>query len=78
MQEIVVDVREHAGACSEVVERSLQSLGVGTILRRSNSSVRCGNLEDDAGFLVCNRGLRCELIRQCIAPREVDSNLGES
>jgi hypothetical protein len=40
--------------------------------------MRSRDLEQDGGLLVCNRCLRCLLVRESVIPREVDSNLWEA
>lgn len=78
MEEVVVDVREHAGARPEVVEGALEPLGVRPVLLGSDGGVRRCNLEDDGCLLVCEGRLGGELVRECIAPVECDPDLGEA
>lgn len=78
VQEVVINVREHARACAEIVERPLQAFGVGSVLVRRDGGVRCRDLEDDGRFLVCDGRLRDELVRESIPPREVHPDFGEA
>lgn len=78
MQKVVVDVREHTSAGTTVVEGSLETLGVRTVLGCGDGRVCGGYLEDDASLLVRNGGLCRELACECVAPWEVDTDLRES
>ena len=79
MQKVVVDVREHARARAEVVERALEALGiVGPVLRRRDGGVGRRDLEQDRRFFVRDRGLGDELVREGVPPREVDLDFGEA
>ena len=77
MQEIVVDVCEHARGRPEVVECAFEAFGVGPVLGRSNGRVRGRDLEDDGRLLIRDRSLRRELVRERVAPWEVDADFGE-
>ena len=78
VQEVVVDVREHARRRAEVVERALEALGVGPVLRGRDGGVRRRDLEDDGRLLVRDRRLCDELVRERVAPGKVDADLGEA
>ena len=78
MEEVVVDVRQHPGARAEVVERALDALGIGPVLRRRDGGVGRRDLEQDRRLFVRDRGLRDELVREGVSPRKVDLDLGEA
>ena len=78
VQEVVVDVREHPRCRPEVVERALEPLGVGAVLGGRDGGVCRRDLEDDGRLLVRDRRLCDELVRERVAPGEVDADLGEA
>ena len=58
MQEVLIDVREHARTCAEVVKCPLETLWVGTVLRGGDGGMCRGYLENDTCFLVRDGRLR--------------------
>ena len=78
MEKVVIDISEHACSRSEVVEGAFEPLGVGAILGGGDGGVGRSNLKYNGGLLVCDRRLSSQLVGECIAPREVDSDLGEA
>ena len=78
MKEVVVYVCEHACRRAEVVEGAFEPLGVRPILRGGDGGVCRRDLEDDGRLLVRDGRLRRKLVRERVAPRKVDSDLGEA
>ena len=78
MEEVVVDVGEHARRGPEIVEGAFESLGVRPALRGGDGGVRRCDLEDDRSFFVRDGRPGRELVREGIVPREGDLDLRET
>ena len=78
MEEILVDVGEHSGACPEVVVSSFEALRVGSILAGGDGGVGSYDEEDDRSLFVSDGGLSDLFVRESVPPREVDPDLWES
>ena len=77
MQEVVVDIREHARASTRVVESPFETLWIRPVLGCGNRRMRSCDLEDDGRLLVRDGRLRRELVRERVAPREVHPDFRE-
>ena len=73
MQEVLVDVREHAGGSLEGVVRGLEPDILVSVLIRSMTRQDCGYVEDDRTLLIRQRVLRCRFVGKGIEPCAVSA-----
>ncbi len=68
MQEVLVDICEHAGGGLERVVGGLESGLFEAVLVRRMAREHSGNIEDDRSFLECERVLRGGFVRESVKP----------
>ena len=78
MKEVLVDVGEHPGACSEVVVGTFEAFWVGPVLTCCNGGMGGCDEEDDGSLLVGDGGLGDLFVRKSVSPGEIDPDLWES
>lgn len=77
MEKIVVDVGQHSGASPKIIECTLETFRIGTVLRGRYGRVRSCDLKDNGGFLIREGSLGGQFVRECVPPRKGDPNLGK-
>lgn len=78
VKEVLVDVGEHPGTCSEVVVGSFEAFGVGSILTGGDGGMGGCDEEDDGSLFVSDRSLGDLFVRKSVSPREIDLDFRES
>ena len=68
MQEVFVDISEHACGCLERVECRFETKLFGTILVRSMTGQNSRDIEDDGCLFVRERELRRGLVSKSVIP----------
>jgi hypothetical protein len=75
VEEVFVDVGEHAGRCLEVVVCGLETGIVGAILVCGMAGKNSRDVENDRGFFECEGVLRGWLVSERIIPSKGDLDM---